>query len=112
MKYFIDSAYASTNLHHEKDSPYSLVAMLVLFAIIFYLSIFRPQQKKAKEHKKLMDSITSGDEIITKGGLIGKVDRTHKNSDYLVVMLNDSNKILLHRNFITSILPKGTIDSI
>ncbi|ARC53397.1 preprotein translocase subunit YajC [Candidatus Riesia pediculischaeffi] len=112
MKYFVTLANASTNLNNDKDSPYSLIIMLFLFGIIFYLIIFRPQQKKSKEHERLMDSIIPGDEILTKGGLIGKVDRTCNNSDYLIVKLSDSNKIFLHKNFITSVLPKGTMDSI
>ena len=72
MSFFISDAVASAGAPAQ-GSPYSLIIMLVVFGLIFYFMILRPQQKRAKDHKKLMDSIGKGDEVLTTGGLIGRV---------------------------------------
>lgn len=109
MNFFISNAYAEEN--YNQNNPYSLIIMLMIFGFIFYFMILRPQQKKAKEHKKLMDSISKGDEIQTVSGLIGKVSKVNKNG-YLFISLNDKTEVILKRDFVSIILPKGTIKSL
>ena len=68
----------------------SLILMLVVFGLIFYFMILRPQQKRTKEHKKLMDSIAKGDEVLTNGGLVGRVNTAvpfGKSWDYSAFMV-------------------------
>lgn len=67
MSFFISDAVAATGAPAQ-GSPMSLILMLVVFGLIFYFMILRPQQKRTKEHKKLMDSIAKGDEVLTAGG--------------------------------------------
>ncbi|VUC89295.1 Preprotein translocase subunit YajC [Salmonella sp. NCTC 11881] len=62
MSFFISDAVAATGAPAQ-GSPMSLILMLVVFGLIFYFMILRPQQKRTKEHKKLMDSIAKGDEV-------------------------------------------------
>ncbi|VFT70741.1 SecYEG protein translocase auxillary subunit [Escherichia coli] len=64
MSFFISDAVAATGAPAQ-GSPMSLILMLVVFGLIFYFMILRPQQKRTKEHKKLMDSIAKGDEVLT-----------------------------------------------
>lgn len=108
--FFISDAVASTNVNSE-NGPYSLIIMLIIFGIIFYFMIFRPQQKKTQEHKKLMESISKGDEIQTTGGIIGRVLKITKN-DYVIILLNEDTEIIIRKDFISIILPKGTIKSL
>lgn len=77
MSFFIQNANAVVNESSEGNS-YSLIFMLVIFLLIFYFMLFRPQQKKDKEHKKLISSLVKGDEVITTSGLLGRVIKITK----------------------------------
>jgi len=87
------------------------VIMLVVFGLIFYFMILRPQQKRAKEHKKLMDSISKGDEVLTSGGLVGRVTKV-SDTGYVAIALNDTNEVVIKRDFVAAVLPKGTIKAL
>lgn len=88
MSFFISEAAASAGAPAQ-GSPYTMVIMLVVFALIFYFMILRPQQKRAKEHRKLMESITKGDEVLTTGGLIGRVTKVSE-TGYVVLELSEN----------------------
>lgn len=111
MNYFISQSFASSTNLSSDNGPYSLIIMLIIFGIIFYFMIFRPQQKRNKEHKKLMDSISKGDEIQTASGLIGRVVKIHQNS-YVTILVNDTTEMTIKKDFVTMVLPKGTIKSL
>ncbi|WP_156213999.1 preprotein translocase subunit YajC [Candidatus Palibaumannia cicadellinicola] len=110
MFFFITDAIASTS-DYSRGSSYSMIIMLVFFFLIFYLMVLRPQQKRAKVHNELINSISKGDEVLTNGGLIGKVVKITA-TGYLSVALNETNEVLIKRDFIASVLPKGTIKAL
>lgn len=110
MSLFISEAIALVD-DQTKGNQYSLVVMLVVFGLIFYFIILGPQQKRAKERKRLIDSISKGDEILTAGGLIGRVTKISK-TGYILIELNNNNEVTIRRDFISAVLPKGTIKSI
>ncbi|CAL4326196.1 preprotein translocase subunit YajC [Buchnera aphidicola] len=110
MNFFIQSAHAAVNQSSEGNS-YSLIFMLVIFLLIFYFMLFRPQQKKDKEHKNLMDSLSQGDEVITTSGLLGRINKITKNG-YIALQLNDNTEVFIKKDFIASSLPKGTLKSL
>lgn len=110
MSFFISDAAAAAPAASQ-SSPYSMVIMLVVFGLIFYFMILRPQQKRAKEHKKLMDSIDKGDEVLTTGGLVGKVSKVSE-TGYIVLSLNESNEVVIKRDFVAAVLPKGTMKAL
>ncbi|MGP1959101.1 MAG: preprotein translocase subunit YajC [Arsenophonus sp. NC-CH8-MAG3] len=110
MSLFISETIASTGGQTQENS-YSLIIILVVFGLIFYFMILRPQQKRAKEHKRLIDSISKGDEILTTSGLIGRVTKVSE-TGYVVIALNDTNDVTIKRDFVAAILPKGTMKSI
>ncbi|KFD17598.1 preprotein translocase subunit [Tatumella ptyseos ATCC 33301] len=85
--------------------------MLVVFGLIFYFMILRPQQKRSKEHKKLMDSITKGDEVLTNGGLVGRISKVSE-TGYVVIALNDTTEVVIKRDFVAAVLPKGTMKAL
>ena len=110
MSLFISDAVASAGAPAQ-GSPYSLVIMLVVFGLIFYFMILRPQQKRAKEHKKLMDAISKGAEVLTNGGLIGRVTKVAE-TGYIAIALNDTTEVIIKRDFVTAVLPKGTMKAL
>ncbi len=89
-----------------------MLIMLGMFAVIFYFMIYRPQSKRVKEHKNLMASMTKGDEVLTSGGLVGRITKIAEDNDYVAIALNENNEIVLKKDFITAVLPKGTLKSL
>ena len=81
---------------------------LILIFVIFYFFLIRPQQKRVKEHKEMVNSLKRGDEIITSGGIIGIVDRVMED-DRIEVNLSDNVKVQVIRSTITSLLKKEEI---
>ncbi|OQP33534.1 MULTISPECIES: preprotein translocase subunit YajC [Pantoea] len=110
MSFFISDAVAAAGAPSQ-GSPYSLVIMLVVFGLIFYFMILRPQQKRAKEHKKLMESISKGDEVLTSGGLVGRVTKVSE-TGYVSIALNETNEVVIKRDFVAAVLPKGTMKAL
>jgi len=81
---------------------------LILIFVIFYFFLIRPQQKRVKDHKHMVDSLKRGDEVITSGGIIGIVDRVLED-DRIEVKLADNVKVEIIRSTITSLLKKEEI---
>jgi len=111
MSLFISQAHAAAE-GAPADGGMSMIFMLVVFGAIFYFMIYRPQARRTKEHKNLMESISKNDEVLTTGGLIGRVAKISEDSEYVQVELNESNTIVIKKDFITAVLPKGTLKSI
>ena len=78
---------------------------LILIFVIFYFFLIRPQQKRVKDHKTMVESLKRGDEVITSGGIIGIVDRVMED-DRTEVVLTDNVKVQVIRSTITSLLKK------
>lgn len=110
MSFFISDAVAAAGAPSQ-GSPYSMVIMLVVFGLIFFFMILRPQQKRAKEHKKLMESISKGDEVLTTGGLVGRVIKVSE-TGYVAIALNETNEVIVKRDFVAAVLPKGTMKAL
>ena len=81
---------------------------LILIFVIFYFFLIRPQQKKVKEHKAMVEGLKRGDEVITSGGIIGIVDRVMED-DKIEVTLAENVKVQIIRSTITSLLKKEEI---
>ncbi|MEX2469198.1 MAG: preprotein translocase subunit YajC [Pseudohongiellaceae bacterium] len=90
-----------------------MVYNLILFGgmfLLFYLILWRPQSKRAKEHRELVAAISKGDEVMTSGGLLGKVTRV--SDDYLAVEVAEGVELKLQKSSVAAALPKGTIGQI
>lgn len=107
MSFLISDAAASFETETQRH-PYSLMITLVTVGLLLYFMILRPQQKRAKDHKKLMDSISEGDEVMATSGLIGRVMNV-ADTGFLSLALNDTTVVMIKRDFVIAILPKGTI---
>ena len=87
----------------------SLMSMLplVLMFVVLYFVMIRPQMKKQKEHKAMIDALAKGDEVATAGGLLGKVSKL--GDTYIGVELAEGVEVQLQRSAVVQVLPKGTI---
>ncbi|MEW3766319.1 preprotein translocase subunit YajC [Pseudomonas aeruginosa] len=83
---------------------------LVGFLVIFYLMIWRPQAERAKEHKNLLGNLQKGDEVVTSGGIAGKVTKVA--DDFVVVEVSDNVELKFQKAAIAATLPKGTLKAI
>ena len=70
---FISNAMAAEGAASTPGGEYASLIMIAVFGLIFYFMIYRPQSKRVKEHKDLMSSMAKGDEVLSNGGLIGKI---------------------------------------
>lgn len=96
----------------QQGSPMSMLFIFIIFGLIFYFMIYRPQAKRNKEHKKLMSELSKGTEVLTAGGIIGKITKMPEKGDVIVIALNDKTEITINRNYIAAVLPKGTIETL
>ncbi len=108
----ISQAYAEGAAPTPAGGGMEMIIMLAVFGFIFYFMIFRPQSKRAKEHKNLMSSLSKGDEVLTSGGLVGKISKVSDENDFLVLALNDQTQITIKKDYVTAVLPKGTLQSL
>ncbi len=83
---------------------------LILLFVIFYFMLIRPQMKRAKEHKNLVGSLEKSDEVITNGGLLGKI--TKLGEDFITLEISSGTEVKLQRTAITAVMPKGTIKTL
>lgn len=112
MSFFISSAHAQTAGGGDASGGFGPLIMLAVFGLIFYFLLYRPQAKRVKEHKKLVSELSKGDEVLTQGGLIGKITKVAEDKDFIEVSLNESNSIMVQKSAVTAVLPKGTMKSL
>ncbi|MCK5877527.1 MAG: preprotein translocase subunit YajC [Candidatus Marithrix sp.] len=108
MDFFIQNAWAESASAPDAGLL-NLVMLVVLFAV-FYFLLIRPQTKRVKEHKKLVDSLAKGDEIMTGGGILGKI--VNISDDYITIEIAPNTQVKIQRQSISTVIPKGTIKSI
>ena len=85
------------------------ILMMVVFVAIFYFLLIRPQQKKAKEHQALVSKRSTGDEVVTTGGILGKV--TEVGESFVTMEIADGVRIKVQKFQVGSLMPKGTLKS-
>ncbi len=105
MDFFISDAMAAGAA--PEGGGLQLVFMVALFFGIMYFMIIRPQSKKAKEHTSLLDALSKGDEIVTNGGILGKITKLGDN--FIELQVSDTSTIKIQRHAIASVMPKGTM---
>ncbi|HSV34033.1 MAG TPA: preprotein translocase subunit YajC [Ramlibacter sp.] len=105
---FISSAYAQTAAAGG-DMQSSLMSMLplVLMFVVLYFVMIRPQMKRQKEHRAMIDALAKGDEVATSGGVLGKVTRL--GDVYVSVEISSGVEVQVQRSAVVQVLPKGTI---
>ncbi len=108
MDLFIQNAWAESAA--APDAGILNLVMLVVLFVVFYFLLIRPQTKRAKEHKKMVSSLAKGDEIMTGGGILGKI--INMDDDYVTIEIATNVQIKVQRQSVSTVIPKGTIKSI
>ena len=90
-------------------NPISFGVLIVAMVAMFYFMLFRPQQKKQKEHQALMSKLAAGDEVVTTGGLLGKI--TDVGDSFVTLEVADGVRIKVQKFQVSALMPKGTLKS-
>ncbi|MDO4223460.1 MAG: preprotein translocase subunit YajC [Acinetobacter sp.] len=110
MSLFIATAHAAGEAAPQGPGLMANIAMIIGFVAIFYFLIWRPQAKRAKEHRQLVESLAVGSEVIFAGGLMGRITKIE--GDIAVVELSRGVEIKVQRGAVISVLPEGTLNSV
>ena len=102
------TAPAANHAAHQ-SSILGMLPMLILIVLVFYFLLIRPQQKRSKAAKALMEKLALGDEIVTIGGIVGKLSKMR--DTFVVIMIAKGVEITIRKAAIESVLPKGTMES-
>ncbi|HHO70020.1 MAG TPA: preprotein translocase subunit YajC [Halothiobacillus sp.] len=105
--FFISDAMADAAMQAGQPSLLATFLPLILIFAVMYFLLIRPQIKRQKEHRKLIDSLAKGDEVVTAGGLLGRIVKLHDN--FVTIELADGLEVNVQRHAVNAIMPKGTI---
>ena len=104
LEFFINSAHAADP--GSQGGIISLIPLLILF-LVFYFFLIRPQMKQAKTQKKMIESLAKNDEVVTNGGLLGKIMRV--DDSFITLKIAEDIEVRVQKNAISTMMPKGTI---
>ena len=106
MDFLISPAFAQGG-----DAGGSMLGLLfpILLIVVFYFLLIRPQTKRAKEHRTMVGGLAKGDEIITQGGLLGRIQEVGES--FLVLEVAEGVQVKVHKEFTAKLMPKGTLRS-
>ena len=108
MGFFIEEAWADgAGMPAAAGQGLAGMIPLILIFVIFYFLILRPQIKRAKEHKQMVSALAKGDEVVTSGGLMGRVVSVAEEA--VVLEIADGVQVGLQKSAVTSLLPKGSL---
>ena len=107
MNFLISEAWAADPAPAGADSGLMGFLPLVVIFVIFYFLLIRPQSKRAKEHRNMVAALAKGDEVVTSGGILGRV--TEIAEQYLTVEIADGVAVKIERATVAKVLPKGTV---
>ncbi|BDZ73333.1 MULTISPECIES: preprotein translocase subunit YajC [Methylophaga] len=108
MDFFISPAAAADAATTTAASPGMMdFAFPIILLVLFYFMLIRPQQKRAKEHKAMQSALAKGDEVVTDGGLMGKIIEITDNA--IAVQIAENVEVKVRRESVNAVLPKGTL---
>ena len=106
---FISNAYAQTAAASAEAGFMSFLPIILMFIVLYFLMI-RPQMKRQKEHKSMMEALNKGDEVVTAGGVVGRI--TKVSDAYVTIEISEGTEIVVQKNAVATLLPKGTLKSL
>lgn len=109
MSFFISDAWAQAAPAAEPNAIVSFLP-LVLILVIFYFLLIRPQSKRAKEHKNMVEALSKGNEIVTNGGLLGKIIEVGDN--FVLVQIASGVEVKIQKQAVATLMPKGTVKNL
>lgn len=110
MSFFISDAMAEAGAAAapQADPIMGLLPFVILF-VVFYFFLIRPQSKRVKEHKKLLEGLSKGDEVVTNGGMLGLVKDVGEN--FVTLQVAEGVDVKVQKQFVANVMPKGTLKS-
>lgn len=105
MEFFISDALAQAGGSPQGGGLISLLPLVVIF-VVFYFLLIRPQQKRAKQHREMVAALKKGDEVVTGGGILGKITDTDDN--FITVEIANGVSVKVQRHSVAQMMPKGT----
>jgi preprotein translocase subunit YajC len=105
MEWLIPSAYAQAAGAAQPNVVMQLLPLILIF-VVFYFLLIRPQAKRAKEHKAMVSALAVGDEVVTSGGILGRVAEV--SDQFLTVEVAEGVRVKVQRHTVSGLLPKGT----
>jgi len=109
MDFLISSAWAQSAPAGQANPLTSFLPLIIIFAV-FYFLLIRPQTKRAKEHKKMVSELKAGDEVVTSGGVLGRI--TDAGDQFLTVEVASGVELKVQRGTVSAVMPKGTFKSV
>ena len=106
MDFLISSAHAQDA---AQSDPFGFFLPMIVIFVAFYFLLIRPQQKRQKAHNEVVGSLQTGDEVLTAGGILGKV--TAVSDHYATLEIADNVEIKIQKSTVSSVVPKGTFDA-
>ncbi len=106
----ISNAYAQTAGGQDPTGGLMGVLPLILMFVVLWFMMIRPQMKRAKEHKAMIEAMAKGDEIVTQGGMAGRVTEIGDNFIHLEVA--EKTNIIIQKQAVSTVLPKGTLKTL
>lgn len=107
---FISTAYAADQAAVQSNAGFGPLIFMIAMLVIFYFLLIRPQAKRAKEHRNLVSGLGKGDEVITSGGILGRI--TEIDEDFITISIANNVEIKVQKPAVTTTVPKGTIKSL
>ena len=108
MGFLIDNAWAQAPAGGSET--WMTMLPLVLIFVVFYFLLIRPQSKRQKQHREMVQSLATGDEVVTAGGVLGKV--TGVKEQFLTIEVANGVELTVQRHTISSVMPKGTVKAV
>lgn len=108
MDFLISSAWAQSAPAGQPDPLTSFLPLILIF-VVFYFLLIRPQTKRAKEHRKMVAELNVGDEVVTSGGVLGKI--TDAGDQFLRIEVAEGVELKIQRATVSAVMPKGTFKS-
>ena len=106
MDFLISPAYAQGA---QQGDPFGFFLPMIVIFVAFYFLLIRPQQKRQKAHNELVSALATGDEVLTAGGVLGKV--TAVSDHYATLLIAENVEVKVQKSTVSAVLPKGTIDA-
>ena len=108
MSFFISDAMAEGGAAAaQQGDPITALLFPIGLLVLFYFFLIRPQSKRAKEHKQMTEALSKGDEVITQGGILGKI--TNVSENFVEVEISNNVTVNVQKSSIGALMPKGTI---
>lgn len=106
----VPTVHAAETAAPAPQGGMSFLVMFLIFFAFLYFAVWRPQNKRAREQQNLLNSLSKGDEIVTAGGIIGRIVKI--NEQYLTLAVSNQAEMVMQKSAVVSVLPKGTLKTL